>query len=83
MRTSTFIPFLLFTSACGSLLRADAPQASVGPDPKSAAVVIPLDPDNSTRTVAYGERDVIPVRARLRFTTLIVLPKREQILDYV
>ena len=31
----------------------------------------------------YGERDVVPVRARLRFTTLIVLPKTEQIMDFV
>ena len=29
---------------------------------------------NAARTVHYGERDVVMVMARLRFTTLIVLP---------
>ena len=36
-----------------------------------------------TRTVQYSERDVVRVQARLRFTTLIILPKTEQILDVV
>src|SRR4051812_7367437 len=36
-----------------------------------------------TRTVQYSERDVVRVQARLRFTTLIILPKSEQILDVV
>ena len=34
------------------------------------------------RTVSYSERDVVPVNAKIRFTTLIVLPKQESILDY-
>jgi type IV secretion system protein VirB9 len=33
--------------------------------------------------VQYGERDVIPIHAHIRFTTLIVLPKNEQIMDFV
>jgi type IV secretory pathway VirB9-like protein len=36
----------------------------------------------SARVVAYGEKDVVPVKAKLRYTTLIVLPKQESILDY-
>jgi type IV secretion system protein VirB9 len=43
----------------------------------------PIDPTTAARTVHYGERDVVTVKARLRFTTLIVLPKAEQILDFV
>lgn len=34
------------------------------------------------RVVAYGERDVVPVQAKIRYTTLIVLPKNEAILDF-
>ena len=30
----------------------------------------------------YGERDVLRLNAKLRYTTLIVLPKNEQILDF-
>ena len=32
--------------------------------------------------VKYGDRDVVPVRAKLRYTTLIILPKQERILDF-
>jgi type IV secretion system protein VirB9 len=35
------------------------------------------------RTVQVSERDVVSINARLRFTTVIVLPKEEQILDFV
>src|SRR5579859_224886 len=39
-------------------------------------------PALSARVVAYGERDVVAVKAKIRYTTLIVLPKQESILDY-
>jgi type IV secretory pathway VirB9-like protein len=35
------------------------------------------------KVVAYGDHDIVRVRAKTRFTTLIVLPKNEQILDFV
>ncbi len=35
-----------------------------------------------SRLVKYGERDVIPIRAKLRYTTMIILPKEERILDF-
>jgi type IV secretory pathway VirB9-like protein len=60
---------------CGSLLAAD----STKPEPPAT----PIDPAASARVIQYGERDVVSVRARLRFTTLIVLPKNEQIMDFV
>lgn len=34
------------------------------------------------RTVKYSQQDIISVRAKLRFSTLIVLPQNEEILDY-
>ena len=34
------------------------------------------------RLVSYSDRDVITVRTKVRYTTLIVLPKNEQILDF-
>jgi len=37
----------------------------------------------STREVHYTSRSVIPVNARLRFTTMIILPETEEILDFV
>jgi type IV secretion system protein VirB9 len=51
-----------------------APQAT---EPKTFAQ------EMIARSVAYGERDVIQVRTRVRFTTMIILPRHEQILDFV
>src|SRR6202171_6264647 len=34
------------------------------------------------RTVKYSQQDIISVRAKLRFSTLIVLPQNEDILDF-
>lgn len=39
-------------------------------------------PSLSARVVHYGEKDVVAVKAKIRYTTLIVLPKQESILDY-
>ena len=36
----------------------------------------------SAKVIPYSANDVITVRTKLRFTTLIVLPKTEQILDF-
>jgi type IV secretory pathway VirB9-like protein len=51
---------------------------AVGAVGASTPEVIPL----AAKVVAYGEKDVIAVKAKVRFTTLIVLPKSEQILDF-
>ena len=34
------------------------------------------------RTVKYSQQDIVPVRAKVRFSTLIVLPESEDILDF-
>lgn len=35
------------------------------------------------RTIKYGAKDIVPIRTKVRFTTLIVLPANERILDFV
>jgi type IV secretion system protein VirB9 len=39
--------------------------------------------NREARTVRYSVKDIVLIRARLRFTTLIVLPQNEKILDFV
>ena len=34
------------------------------------------------RVVKYGQNDIVPVKAKLRFSTLIILPEKEEILDF-
>src|SRR6202045_2231512 len=36
----------------------------------------------AARVVKYAKEDIVPVRAKLRFSTLIVLPDDEEILDF-
>ena len=48
----------------------------VGSSPGAAAA-----PDGA-RVVKYSKEDIIPVHAKLRFSTLIVLPDSEEILDF-
>src|SRR5438445_609128 len=37
---------------------------------------------DAARVVKYSNEDIVPVRAKLRFSTLIVLPDSEEILDF-
>src|SRR5260370_752140 len=37
---------------------------------------------DAARVVKYSKEDIVPVRAKLRFSTLIVLPDSEEILDF-
>src|SRR5436305_14228158 len=35
------------------------------------------------RTIKYAAKDIVLIKAKLRYTTLIVLPQNEKILDFV
>jgi type IV secretory pathway VirB9-like protein len=37
---------------------------------------------DGARVVKYSETEIIPIRAKLRYSTLIVLPANEEILDF-
>jgi type IV secretory pathway VirB9-like protein len=54
------------------------------PEPvKSAIVPEPVtEMQPEAKVIQYSERDVVRIKTKLRYTTLIVLPKNEQILDY-
>src|SRR6202023_1836757 len=51
-----------------------------------AAPFCPLPTPGATeaaaRVVKYAKEDIVPVHAKLRFSTLIVLPEDEEILDF-
>jgi type IV secretion system protein VirB9 len=50
------------------------------------AAIFPVSParaaTETARVVKYAKEDIVPVRAKLRFSTLIVLPDDEEILDF-
>jgi hypothetical protein len=62
---------LTMTLAAGFALAAP-------PTVKSSPVEIPAE--NASRIVYVGERDVVPVATRVRYTTVIILPKEETVL---
>jgi len=48
-------------------------------------LVFPLafvNAENGARVVKYSQNDIIPIQAKVRFSTLIVLPADEEILDF-
>ena len=47
-----------------------------------AAVDVAHAAEAEARIVKYGREDIVPVHAKLRFSTLIVLPDDEEILDF-
>jgi len=50
----------------------------------SSSMLVPWETsraDSGARTVRYAETEIIPVHAKVRFSTLIVLPANEEILD--
>jgi type IV secretion system protein VirB9 len=46
------------------------------------AVPMALRAGDGARLVHYSQKDVLPIYAKVRFSTLIVLPANEEILDY-
>lgn len=72
-------------AVCISLLSVGNAQAkhiskSPAPTPPAAATG---DKVPGTKTVQYTSRDVVKINAKVRFTTIIVLPPKERILDFI
>src|SRR5262245_53057732 len=47
-----------------------------------ASPVLAVAGETGARVVKYAKEDIVPVHAKLRFSTLIVLPEEEEILDF-
>src|SRR5216684_840338 len=73
--------FLVATTGSAVKRPVTTPRAS---SPEVAASAAPEAPriEPQAKVVQYGEKDVVTVNTKIRFTTLIVLPKNEQILDF-
>jgi type IV secretory pathway VirB9-like protein len=74
---------LAILPTCGFILAADSVAAKrPAKMPVTSVTIVPGEMPSPTKVVSYGAKDVINIRAKIRFTTLIVLPKNEQILDF-
>jgi type IV secretory pathway VirB9-like protein len=71
--------------ACGQGTAAKHPAETARPtvsQPIPSLGVSSAEPELGARVVHYGDEDVVRLKAKLRYTTLIVLPKSENILDF-
>lgn len=71
-----------FPSIFAFILLGIAPGALAAPADKPAPPALLPPVPTSAKLVSYSEKDVVLVKAKVRFTTLLVLPKQEQILDF-
>jgi type IV secretory pathway VirB9-like protein len=83
--TSWLIPLFL----CGSLLAEPKPAATAkkrgepAKRPAAAVEAPPAAPEGPAgKIVHYGEKDVIQLNTKVRYTTMIILPSNEKILDF-
>ena len=64
--------------ACGRLVRMLAVLIGLS----AGLLWQPSAAGDGARIMKYGKEDIVPVHAKLRFSTLIVLPDEEEILDF-
>ena len=62
--------------------KSRTPATEVNPASSLNASPAPEESEPTARVVHYGEKDLVKLNAKLRYTTLIVLPKAERILDF-
>lgn len=79
MNERTFVLGTFLTASLVAGPPTTGPVKAAKPPETPHAITEETEP--AARQVLYGARDVILVKAHLRYTTLIVLPKNEQILD--
>jgi type IV secretory pathway VirB9-like protein len=87
-RTLSLITLLFIASAIPLLAAPDQSTKSRRPATDKPAKSQPLAPEpadaqRAAKVIAYSARDVAQIKTKVRYTTLIILPKEEVILDYV
>ena len=88
MKKNTRCMMVILVAACVVTASAEGDQRRTPqrgePKPVQPVAVVEPNPEPApqrAKVVRYGERDVVAVRSKMRFTTLIVLPGTERILD--
>jgi type IV secretory pathway VirB9-like protein len=69
------------TTILSLFLWAALPLCTFAADTPGTPEAVAGDPSPNARNVAYHDQDIVPLATALRYTTIIVLPKEEKILD--
>jgi type IV secretory pathway VirB9-like protein len=75
-------PLLVCSNAFATPTRTARQRPPAKAAPAAVAPEEPVEGDLTAKVVQYGEKDVIRVKTMVRYSTLIVLPKEEEILDF-
>ena len=71
-----------FRTAVAILTLAASARAAIKPKtPESVVPPAPVSAGDSARTVQYHAQDIVPIHAKLKYTTLIVVPPTEKIME--
>src|SRR5713226_4481415 len=90
MKLIRLVDLFALSILCGMVIAGPAVAVKhkcTGPCPDAAKSASPnamsSEAELGARVVSYDDKDVVKVKTKLRFTTLLVLPKNEQILDFL
>src|SRR6266849_6790484 len=90
MKLIRLVDLFALSILCGMVIAGPAAAVKhkcTGPCPDAAksasSNALSSDAELGARVVSYDDKDVVKVKTKLRFTTLLVLPKNEQILDFL
>ncbi len=90
MKLIRLVVLFALSILCGMAIASPAAAVKhkcTGPCPDAARSApsnsVSSDTELVARVVSYDDKDVVKVKTKLRFTTLLVLPKNEQILDFL
>ena len=92
--TAVLLVCLIATTSAEAQMPSAAGSVAASPDKRQAAravrrptrpapKAVPAETLAPSKAVTYGPRDVVALRTKLRYTTLLILPKDEVILDFI
>ncbi len=89
MKRTRILNSITLTLACGSLIAAQGDAAKHASQSHGATRTVSKAPPDAApdvgpgaKVIQYGDKDVVRLKTKVRYTTLIILPKNEQILDF-
>src|ERR1700680_3527991 len=95
MKRTHLLYSLVLAALCGSLIAAQGtatkhsaethtPPRTSSSKAQDGSTKVQDEPSTEAgaKVIQYGDKDIVRLKTKLRYTTLIVLPKSEQILDF-
>src|SRR5262249_40063889 len=82
MKLVQFSVAMVLTVIPAAAQQRGSPPTVVSPAKSVSSVASDSSAALGSKVIRYGEKDVVKLRTKQRYTTLIILPKNEKILDF-